>query len=236
MRVQPVRPCVIALLAGLCLLPVAPAGAQPGAGAPAVTSPPTPVPPTTPAPTSPPAVTTPPSGTAPKRGPSDESGEVPGLSGDATMQTLDVAARPVALLHGSASWEDGFKTLRAAIDKINAELAKAGVQPSGRPIADFVQVNDSNFTFDAMIPIQATPEGKTELADGVRFGMSPGGKALKFQHRGAYDDIESTYDLITAFLDEKGLKAQDFFIEEYLTPLKDSEDQTLEVDIYIFLQ
>ena len=144
--------------------------------------------------------------------------------------------RPVAILRGSAAWEDGFKTIRSAIETIDGELAKAGLPPAGRPIANFVQVNDSNFKFEAMVPIAAMPEGKKELSSGVQLGMSPGGKALKFQHRGAYDDIESTYDLITAFLDEKGLKAQDFFIEEYLNELKDSEDQNLEVDIYIFLQ
>jgi effector-binding domain-containing protein len=36
----------------------------------------------------------------------------------------------------------------------------------------------------------------------VKIGESPSGKAIKFLHRGAYDDIDSTYDLITAFLDE----------------------------------
>ncbi len=46
----------------------------------------------------------------------------------------------------------------------------------------------------------------------------------------------STYDLITAYLDEKSLEAQDFFIEEYLTPLTSAEDPYLAVDIYVFLK
>ncbi len=46
----------------------------------------------------------------------------------------------------------------------------------------------------------------------------------------------STYDLITAYLDEKGLEAQDFFVEEYLTDLKSASDPNLAVDIYVFIK
>ena len=51
--------------------------------------------------------------------------------------------------------------------------------------------------------------------------QSPSGKAIKFQHRGAYDDIDSTYEAITAYLDEKGLEARNLFVEEYLNDAKD---------------
>jgi effector-binding domain-containing protein len=87
-----------------------------------------------------------------------------------------------------------------------------------------------------MIPLAAKPQGKPALPAGVELGTSPAGKAIKFQHRGPYDEIESTYNLITAFLDEKGLEAQDLFIEEYLTDTKESDDVGLEADIYVFLK
>jgi effector-binding domain-containing protein len=53
----------------------------------------------------------------------------------------------------------------------------------------------------------------------------PSGKALKFLHRKAYDDTDSTYDLITASLDEKGLEAKNRFVEEYLTDTKESDER-----------
>ncbi len=46
----------------------------------------------------------------------------------------------------------------------------------------------------------------------------------------------STYEAITAFLDEKGLDTKNLFVEEYLTDLKTSDDDGLEVDIYVFLK
>ena len=70
----------------------------------------------------------------------------------------------------------------------------------------------------------------------VTIGQSPGGKAMKFQHRGAYDDIDSTYEAITAYLDEKGLESKNLFAEEYLDQVKTADDAALEVDIYVFLK
>jgi len=74
------------------------------------------------------------------------------------------------------------------------------------------------------------------LTGGVKIGDSPAGKVMKFLHRGAYDDIDSTYDLITAFLDEKGLDSENRFIEEYLTNTSEPDDTNLEADIYVFLK
>ena len=48
--------------------------------------------------------------------------------------------------------------------------------------------------------------------------------------------LSSTYEAITAFLDEKGLDTKDRFIEEYISDVADSEDEEGEVDIYIFVK
>ena len=59
---------------------------------------------------------------------------------------------------------------------------------------------------------------------------------MKFEHRGVYDEIDSTYEAITAFLDEKGVDAQDVFIEEYLNQPKSGDDPNLQVDIYVLIK
>ena len=38
------------------------------------------------------------------------------------------------------------------------------------------------------------------------------------------------------YLDEKGLEAQNIFIEEYLSTPKSADDQDMEVDIYVFIK
>jgi effector-binding domain-containing protein len=153
-----------------------------------------------------------------------------------SSQTVEVAARPVAALKGEAKWDDAPKALSDAIAKINAAVTKEGLTPSGRPLTVFTETNENNFHYEAMIPLAKAPEGKPKLADGVEIGSSPAGKALKFEHRGAYDEIDATYEAITAYLDEKGLDTKNVFIEEYLTDLKPEDESVADVDIYVFVK
>src|SRR3712207_7035507 len=48
-----------------------------------------------------------------------------------------------------------------------------------------------------------SPEGKTELTPEVKFGKTPEGKSFRFVHKDAYDEIDGTYETITAYLDIK---------------------------------
>lgn len=150
-------------------------------------------------------------------------------------ETVMVDARPAAVLKGQGKWEGAAKTLSDAVKKLNAAVAKAGLAVNGRTIAVFTKTDDTGFSFEAMAPLSAAPEGKPKLADGVEIGASPSGKAMKFQHRGAYDEIDATYEAIAAYLDEKGLDTKDLIIEEYLSDFK-GEDAEVDVDIYVFLK
>jgi effector-binding domain-containing protein len=215
--------------------PAAPAG--PAAPAtPASPAPTTPLPAApstaTPAP-APPAAPVPPM-IVPNAGEPEQG--TPGVPSEATTVTMDVPSRPTAIVTAQAKWDEGFASIKASLAKIKAAMDKAGLKPAGSPFTVFTQTGDSGFSYEAMVPLAEKPKGEDELSPDVKLGSSPSGKAIKFQHRGPYDDIDSTYDLITAYLDEKGLEAGDFFIEEYLTELTSSEDPNLAVDIYVFLK
>ncbi len=151
-------------------------------------------------------------------------------------QTVELTARPALTLKGEAPLDGAQTAITEALGKLNAAAAKAGVKPSGKPIAVFSETSEKAIRFEAMLPLEKAPEGKGKLDGGVDIGATPAGKALKFEHRGPYEDIESTYEAITAFLDEKGLDTKDRFIEEYISDLADSEDEEGEVDIYIFVK
>ena len=167
--------------------------------------------------------------------------EEPGKGQESTetsleSQTVELTARPALTLKGEAPLDDAQKAISEALGKVNAAAAKAGVKPSGKPIAVFSETSEKAIHFEAMLPLEKAPEGKSKLDGGVEVGATPSGKALKFEHRGPYEDIESTYEAITAFLDEKGLDTKDRFIEEYISDVADSEDEEGEVDIYIFVK
>ena len=220
----------VAALAGLLAFHAAPGLAQ-TTPAPAVPSAPsaTPAPePNAPAPAQPDAA-------APVAPPAAEA--APPSAGDtSSAQIIEVAPRPVAVMRGSSSWDDGYATLMGAFKQINAEVASSGLKPASRPFAAFIETDDQGFKYEAMVAIDAAPPGREQLSAAVKLGMSPGGKAMKFQHRAAYDDIDSTYEAITAFLDEKGLEAKNLFVEEYLNEVKGADDNAMQIDIYVFLK
>ncbi|MDR3463353.1 MAG: GyrI-like domain-containing protein [Beijerinckiaceae bacterium] len=165
-----------------------------------------------------------------------ENNAAPGIPDNATTENVDVPARPVALITGQSTYDDAFKSIKASLDTLNAAIAKAGLTASGHPVTIFSEPDENGFKYQAAVPLTAKPDGKDDLGNGVKIGTSPAGKAIKFQHRGAYDDIDSTYDVITAYLDAKGLQVDNPYIEEYLTELKTPDDPNLQVDIYVFMK
>ena len=188
----------------------------------------------TPAPQAP-AQTTPAPATPTPAEPPAASDSAPSADASAVVP-IELAARPALTLSGGAEWDNGLKAVTDALDKLRDEMGKAGLQSGGKPMAVFTETDDIGFKFTAMMPLTAKPETAPTLGQDVKLGETPAGKAMKFEHRGSYDDIDTSYEAITAYLDEKGLEAQNLFIEEYLTPPKTTDDESLEVDIYVFLK
>jgi effector-binding domain-containing protein len=166
----------------------------------------------------------------------DDKGELQPDAEALASQAIEVVARPVLVTKGQGNWDKPAETLSAAIAKVKSAAAKAGLATDGRPLVVFTQTDDNGFLYEAMTPLAKAPDAKLKLPEGVEAGVSPAGKALKFEHRGSYDEIEATYEAITAYLDEKGLDAQNIFIEEYLTDLTAAEDANVDVDIYVFVK
>jgi effector-binding domain-containing protein len=153
-----------------------------------------------------------------------------------TGETVDLPARPFAYIEGKADRDEIYGAILGSLGLVKRDMDKAGVKPAGRPLAVFVESDESGFRYHAGFPLEAAPEGRTSLSDAVKLGQTPSGKAMRFQHIGSYADIDATYDAITAYLDEKGIDAQDSFIEEYVNDVKDADDPTLEVNIYVLLK
>ncbi|GJE16400.1 GyrI-like domain-containing protein [Methylobacterium marchantiae] len=156
--------------------------------------------------------------------------ETPGDAND--VDEVSLPPKPAAILAGRASWEEAVPALKAAFAKIEEALAKDGITPTGRPLAVFAKTDDDGFQFEAMIPIASMPDPKPAETGGLRFGTTPSGKALRFPHKGSYDEIDGTYETLTAYLDAKDVVVQDRFIEEYVTDLNDKADEKLDVNIY----
>ncbi len=184
---------------------------------------PTPAASASPSPTAPPAAatTTPPAATAPVQ------------TADPFGLEITLEPKKVVMAKGSANWDSAFDTLIDSFKALTALLDKQGIKPAGNPMIVYTSTDDTGFTYFAEIPIDQEPKN---LAKDMSIGKSPEGKALKFVHRGSYDNMDNTYEAITNHLDDKKLEAKDTFIEEYLTdPLKTAEDK-LVINVYVPLK
>jgi effector-binding domain-containing protein len=198
----------------------APAATPAPATPPAVAPSATPAPGATPAPASPPAAAAPPAA-------------APVQAADPFGEQITLEPKKVVIAKGTANWDSAFDTLIESFKTLSALLEKQGIKPSGNSMIVYTSTDDTGFTYLAEIPVEQDPKNLTR---DMSIGKSPDGKALKFVHRGSYDNMDNTYEAITNHLDDKKLEAKDTFIEEYITdPLKTAEDK-LVINVYVPLK
>jgi effector-binding domain-containing protein len=203
----------------------APTPETPAAATPAPVAPATPAPSATPAPATPPPAAEAPATPAPA--------PAPVQTADPFGDEITLTPKTAVVLKGSASWDTAFETLTDSFKKISGLLDKQGIKPSGNSMIVYTSTDDNGFTYLAEIPVDQEPKN---LPKDTSIGKTPDGKALKFVHRGSYDNMDNTYEAITNHLDDKKLEAKDTFIEEYITdPLKTAEDK-LVINVYVPLK
>jgi effector-binding domain-containing protein len=206
--------------------PATQAPAAPAAPAPAPSAPPAPGP----APAANPSAAPPAAAETPALPP---PAAAPVQTADAFGEEIVLEPKTVVIAKGNANWDSAFDTLIDSFKSLSALLDKQGIKRSGNPMIVYTSTDDTGFTFLAEIPVDQDPKNLTKE---MSMGKSPGGKALKFVHRGSYDNMDNTYEAITNHLDDKKLEAKDTFIEEYITdPLKTAEDK-LVIDVYVPLK
>jgi effector-binding domain-containing protein len=158
-----------------------------------------------------------------------------------TTQSIDpfgqetrLAAKPIVYISGSGTWDKAHGTLVEAFKKVSAYLDGAGLKAAGPAMTIYTSTDDTGFDFQAAIPLTDPPKGPP--AGNIKVGQSPEGRALKFVHRGTYDELNQTYEAITNYLDEKGLDAKDLLIEEYVSDLVPAPESKLVVNVFVPLK
>jgi effector-binding domain-containing protein len=145
-----------------------------------------------------------------------------------------LTAKTIIYVKGSGSWDKAFDVISGSFKKIKTYLDKEGIKTDGLPMTIFTATDDTGFDFQAAVPIAEAPKNPPhgELA----IGRSPEGKALKFLHRGSYEDLDNTYEAITNYLDDRRLEAKDMFIEEYETDPATTDAKKLVVHVYVLIK
>jgi effector-binding domain-containing protein len=204
-----------------------PAASTPATPPPAVSATPAPPPTSTQAPAAP--GTPPATAETPAASPPAASVQ----AADPFGEEITLAPKTVVIVKGTANWDSAFDTLMGSFKSLSALLDKQDIKRAGNPMIVYTSTDDTGFTYLAEMPVDQDPKN---LGKDMSMGKSPEGKALKFVHRGSYDNMDNTYEAITNHLDDKKLEAKDTFIEEYTTdPLKTEEDK-LVINVFVPLK
>lgn len=164
----------------------------------------------------------------PAAGPASPS---PLQPGDAFGEQVTLPERTIVYLKGHTNWDTAFDTLVDAFKSLHEYLDKQGIKPNGLAMTIYTQTDDTGFQFEAALPIAEAP--KDPPKGDIAVGPAPSGKALKFVHRGSYDAMDSTYEAITNYLDDKQLDAKDLFIEEYANDPVAANADKLVVNVFV---
>ena len=151
--------------------------------------------------------------------------------GDAFGEPVTLPAGTIIYLMGHSNWDAAFDTLVDSFKSLGEYLDKQGIKPTGAVMTIYTQTDDKGFSFKAAMPIAAAPANPPK--GDIAVGPAPTGKALKFVHRGSYDAMDSTYEAITNYLDDKHLEATDLFIEEYVTDPVKTDPDSLVVNVFV---
>lgn len=151
--------------------------------------------------------------------------------GDAFGVEVTLPERTLLYYRGHGNWDTAFETLVDAFASLKDYMQSKNIAAAGNPMTIYMQTSDAGFEFLAALPIAETPQDPPKGDIGV--SKTPSGRALKFTHRGSYESLDTTYEAVTNFLDEKQIDANDTFIESYVSgPLK-AGDNDMVVEIYV---
>ena len=151
--------------------------------------------------------------------------------GDAFGEEVTLPERTVIYLKGHTNWDAAFDTLVDAFKSLHEYLDKQGIKPTGPAMTIYTETDDTGFQFKAALPVTETP--KDPPKGDIAVGPAPSGRALKFVHRGSYDAMDSTYEAITNYLDDRRLEAKDLFVEEYATDPVAANADNLVVNVFV---
>jgi len=149
-------------------------------------------------------------------------------------EQVTLTERTIVYLEGSGLWESAFETIVDAFKSVYGAMDKLGAKPNGAPMTIYTATDDNGFQFQAAVPVAQAPASSPQ--GDIKVGKSPTGTALKFVHRGSYDEMDTTYEAIAHHLEEKNLEAKDLFVEQFMKDPVTTPEDDLVIEIYVPLK
>lgn len=157
------------------------------------------------------------------------------ITDEISGEEVTLPERTLLMRTTKTSWDEAWAGIVEAFKTVRADAEKLHVKVTGNPLVMYRSTADDSFVFDAALPIEAAPL-KAPTEEGLHVGPGRTGKAVKFVYRGAFDAMDSTYELISNYIDLKKLNAEDLSIEEYVTDPATTKPSEIVINIYMPLK
>lgn len=156
---------------------------------------------------------------------------LPAITAPVTL--VQVASRPLLFINGETPVDAVPQALAAAFARLDAYLARAGLQRVEPPLAitrEFDEAQRRWLFAAAVVPNRADvtpPQGSD-----IRAATGYSGYALHLLHRGAHQDMDRSYEQIIAYKQAAGLRDAGPSWEQYLKDPATTPAAQLETAIY----
>jgi effector-binding domain-containing protein len=151
-------------------------------------------------------------------------------------EEVTLPERTLLMRRTKTSWDEAWPNIVAAFKAAREDADKLKVKVTGQPLIIYRSTADDSFEFDAALPIEAAPATPPTPGGDVTIGAARTGKALKFVYKGPFDAMDSTYELVSNFIDSKKIEAEDLSIEEYVTDPVTTKPEEIVINIYMPLK
>jgi effector-binding domain-containing protein len=148
---------------------------------------------------------------------------------------VTLTGKTIIYMKGNGNWDNALETLQDAFKSVYAYIDKQGLTRAGAPMTIYTEFDDTNFQFQAAVPITEAP--KDPPKGDIAIGQTPTGKALRFAYKGSFHQMEDTiYNAIPEYLDEKQLDPSGTFIEEYQADPVTTPEDKFDIQIFVLLK
>ncbi len=151
-------------------------------------------------------------------------------------EEVTLPERTLLMHRNKTSWDEAWPNIVTAFKVVREDADKLKVKVTGQPVILYRSTADDSFEFDAALPIEAAPANPPSPGGNVTIGPARTGKAIKFVYKGPFDAMDSTYELISNFIDSKKIDAEDLSIEEYVTDPVTTKPEEIVINIYMPLK
>lgn len=121
----------------------------------------------------------------------------------------------------------------ASYGQLLSNIQVNGMEMTGPPITVTTKWEENAFVFDNCIPVENI---KGDLSAKVFESKTYSGYALKLEHLGSYDNLNSSYETILAYIAQMGLEITENPWEVYISDPSNTPEEKLITHIYFPIQ